>query len=131
MGSDMNRIVNVGVAARIGTYSDAIEISPGKRMLYASGTPGLSAETGQLPEAFAEQADLAWRNIKAILAEAEMRVEDIVKLTQYLIRREDLAAYRDIRSRHLGACRPASMLSFVPGLVWPNMLIELEVVAAK
>ena len=127
----MNRMVNAGVAARIGTYSDAVETAPGKRVLYTSGTPGLSAETGQLPETFAEQADLAWRNIKAILAEAGMGVEDIVKLTQYLIRREDLAAYRDIRSRHLGSCRPASMLSFVPGLVWPNMLIELEVVAAK
>ena len=127
----MNRMLNVGVAARIGTYSDAVEIAPGKRMLYVSGTPGLSAETGQLPETFVDQADLAWRNIKAILAEAGMSVEDIVKLTQYLIRRDDLAAYRDIRSRHLGTCRPASMLSFVPGLVWQNMLIELEVVAAK
>ena len=127
----MNRMLNVGVAARIGTYSDAVEIAPGKRMLYVSGTPGLSAETGQLPETFVDQADLAWRNIKAILAEAGMSVEDIVKLTQYLIRRDDLAAYRDIRSRHLGACRPASMLAFLPELVWPNMLIELEVVAAK
>ncbi len=127
----MNRTLSVGVAARIGTYSDAVEVAPGKRMLYVSGTPGISAETGQLPEAFVDQADLAWRNIKAILAEAGMSVEDIVKLTQYLIRRDDLAAYRDIRSRHLGTCRPASMLAFLPGLVWPNMLIELEVVAAK
>ncbi len=127
----MNRTLSVGVAARIGTYSDAVEVAPGKRMLYVSGTPGISAETGQLPEAFVDQADLAWRNIKAILAEAGMSVEDIVKLTQYLTRRDDLAAYRDIRSRHLGTCRPASMLAFLPGLVWPNMLIELEVVAAK
>ena len=127
----MNRMLNVGVAARVGTYSDAVEIAPGKRMLYVSGTPGLSAETGQIPDSFVDQADLAWRNIKAILAEAGMGVEDIVKLTQYLIRRDDLAAYRDIRSRHLGTCRPASMLAFLPELVWPNMLIELEVVAAK
>ena len=127
----MNRMLNVGVAARIGTYSDGVEIAPGKRMLYVSGTPGLSAETGLLPDTFVDQADLAWRNIKAILAEAGMSVEDIVKLTQYLIRRSDLTAYRDIRSCHLGTCRPASMLAFVPELVWPNMLIELEVVAAK
>jgi len=127
----MNRTLDVGVAARIGTYSDAVEIAPGKRVLYTSGTPGLNVETGQVPETFADQADLAWRNIKAILAEASMGVEDIVKLTQYLTRRDDLAAYRDIRSRHLGTCRPASMLTFVPELVWPNMLIELEVVAAK
>jgi len=127
----MNRQVNVGIAARIGTYSDAVEIAPGKRVLYASGTPGLDSSTGAIPESFADQADLAWRNIEAILSEADMSVEDIVKLTQYLIRRDDLAVYRDIRSRHLGTCRPASMLAFLPELVWPNMLIELEVVAAK
>ena len=57
-------------------------------------------------------------------------VEHIVKLTQHLVRREDLVAYRDIRARHLGDCEPASMLTFLPGLVWPEMLIELEVVAA-
>jgi enamine deaminase RidA (YjgF/YER057c/UK114 family) len=124
-------MLNVGVAARIGTYSDAVEIAPGKRVLYVSGTPGLSAETGQVPDTFVDQADLAWRNIKASLAKAGMSIEDIVKLTQYLIRRDDLAAYRDIRSRHLGTCHPASMLAFLPELVWPDMLIELEVVAAK
>ena len=127
----MNRMVNIGVAARIGKYSDAVEMAPGKRVLYVSGTPGLDAETGQIPESFVDQADLAWKNIKSILAEAGMSVEDIVKLTQYLIRRSDLLPYRDIRSRHLGNCRPASMLAFLPELVWPNMLIELEVVAAK
>jgi len=127
----MNRMVNVGVAARIGKYSDAVEMAPGERVLYVSGTPGLDAETGQIPESFVDQADLAWKNIKSILAEAGMSVEDIVKLTQYLIRRSDLLPYRDIRLRHLGNCRPASMLAFLPELVWPNMLIELEVVAAK
>ena len=127
----MNRMLNVGVSSRVGTYSDAVEVADGKRLVYVSGIPGLDAATGAIPDGFAEQAELAWKNIKAILSEAGMRVEDIVKLTQYLIRREDLAAYRDIRSRHLGACRPASLLAFLPELVWPNMLIELEVVAAK
>lgn len=60
-----------------------------------------------------------------------MGVSHIVKLTQTLTRREDLKAYRDIRNQVLGDARPASMLSFVSELVMPQMLIELEVVAAK
>jgi len=127
----MKRFVNVGVAARIGTYSDAVEVVDGRRVLYLSGTPGLEATSGTIPETFADQAELAWNNVKAILSDAGMEIEDIVKLTQYLVRREDLAAYRDVRTRHLGAHRPASMLAFLPELVWPNMLIELEVVAVK
>ena len=127
----MNRTVDAGVAARIGTYSDAVEIAPGKRLLFVSGTPGIDPASGRLPEGFVAQAEQAWRNIYAILAHAGMGVEDIVKLTQYLTRREDLAHYRDIRSRNLREHRPASMLMFVEELVWPDMLIELEVVAAQ
>ncbi len=127
----MNRSINAGVARHVGSYSDAVEINGARRIVYVSGTPGINSDSGKLPEGFAEQADLAWKNIIRILEEADMGVEDIVKLTQHLIRREDLAAYRDIRTKYLGKCAPASMLTFLPELVWPDMLIELEVVAAK
>lgn len=127
----MNRKHDAGVAKHIGTYSDAVEIGSAQRIIYVSGTPGIDADSGHLPDDFAEQADLAWRNVVNILKRADMGVEDIVKLTQHLIRREDLKIYREIRSRYLGTCAPASMLTLLPGLVWPNMLIELEVVAAK
>jgi len=127
----VNRTINAGVAHHVGSYSDAVEINGAKRIVYVSGTPGINSDSGKLPESFAEQADLAWKNIVQILSEADMGVEDIVKLTQHLIRREDLAGYRDIRTQYLGECAPASMLTFLPELVWPDMLIELEVVAAK
>ena len=127
----MNKKHSAGIARHIGTYSDAVEIVGAKRILYVSGTPGIEQDSGHLPDSFGEQADLAWQNIVRILQQANMGVEDIVKLTQHLIRREDMNAYRDIRSRYLGECAPASMLTLLPGLVWPNMLIELEVVAAK
>ena len=127
----MNKKHSAGIARHIGTYSDAVEIVDAKRILYVSGTPGIEQDSGHLPDGFVEQADLAWQNIVRILEETNMGVEDIVKLTQHLIRREDMKAYRDIRSRYLGECAPASMLTLLPGLVWPNMLIELEVVAAK
>jgi hypothetical protein len=58
-------------------------------------------------------------------------VDDIVKVTQYLTRAEDVKAYAQVRNRFLGAARPASMLLVVPQLVWPSLLAEVEVVAAK
>ena len=127
----MNTLRNVGVAARIGTYSDAVEVAPGARWLVAAGTPGVSSADGSMPADFAAQAELAWANVLRILGEADMGVNDIVKITQYLVRRSDLEAYRPIRSRFLGDARPASMLSFVSELVWPGMLFEIEVVAAR
>lgn len=126
----MNIARNAGISRHVGKYSDAVEVVSPQRTLYVSGTPGIDASSGSLPEDFAGQADLAWQNVIAILDAANMNVEHIVQLTQHLIRREDLAVYRDIRARYLGDCEPASMLTFLPELVWPNMLIELEVVAA-
>lgn len=126
----MNKAINVGVAAKLGKYSDAIEIGAGVRWLYTSGTPGLN-EDGSLPPDFETQAELAWKSIIAMLHAADMDVEDIVKINQSLLRREDLDSYRKIRHTYLGDTRPASMLSFISELVMPGMLIELEIVAAK
>jgi enamine deaminase RidA (YjgF/YER057c/UK114 family) len=36
-----------------------------------------------------------------------------------------------VRNRFLGAAKPASMLLVVPQLVWPSLLVEVEVIAAK
>lgn len=126
----MNKEINVGVAAKLGKYSDAIETSAGVRWLYSSGTPGLN-EDGSLPEDFETQARLAWNSIVAMLHAADMDVENIVKINQSMLRREDLDSYRKIRNEYLGEARPASMLSFISELVMPGMLIELEIVAAK
>lgn len=126
----MNKAINVGVAEKLGKYSDAIETSPGVRWLYTSGTPGLY-EDGTLPDDFESQATLAWKSIIAMLHAADMDVENIVKINQSLLRREDLDSYRKIRNTFLADARPASMLSFISELVMPGMLIELEIVAAK
>ena len=126
----MNVAVNVGVAAKLGKYSDAIQVNSGARWLYTSGTPGLN-EDGSLPADFETQARLAWQSIVAMLHAADMTVDDIVKINQSMLRREDLAAYRQIREEYLGNARPASMLSFINELVMPGMLIELEIIAAK
>ena len=59
----MNKAINVGVAEKLGKYSDAIQTKPGARWLYTSGTPGLN-EDGTLPADFESQARLAWKSIE-------------------------------------------------------------------
>ncbi len=60
-----------------------------------------------------------------------MTIADVVKVTQYLTRAEDIPAYGKVRSRFLGISRPASMLLVIPQLVRPEFLVEIEIVAAK
>lgn len=121
---------DAGVASQIGSYSDAVEAAPNLRWLMTSGTPGLSA-AGELPRDIVGQSDLAWQHVLAMLDQAGMTVGDIVKVTQYLTRADDIAAYAKVRARFLGDARPASMLLVVPQLVWPGFLLEVEVIAAK
>jgi len=122
--------IDLGVARQIGAYSDAVATRPNLRWLFTSGTPGLSI-AGDLPGDIVGQAELAWAHILAALAEAEMGVSDIVKVTQYLTHAEDIAAYAAVRAAVLGGARPAFMLLVVPQLVRPEFRLEIEVYAAK
>ncbi len=125
----MGNPINIGVAAKIGKYSDAVEITAGARQIHISGTPGID-RNGHVPESFEEQAHLAWRNLVEILAAAGMGVKNLIKINQYMVRTEDIAAYPPIRLEYLGDHRPASMLSVVSLLVRPNILFKIEAVAS-
>ena len=127
----MNQIVHdIGVANQIAAYSDAIEARPNLRWLLTSGIPGLSA-AGELPKDIAGQAEIAWEHVIRLLKRAGMTTTDLVKVTQYLTRAEDIPAYGKVRIRFLADARPASMLLVIPQLVRPEFLVEIEIIAAK
>jgi enamine deaminase RidA (YjgF/YER057c/UK114 family) len=122
--------VDVGVAKRIGTYSDAIVVQPNARWLFSAGTPGMAPD-GTTPAGITAQAEQAWKNIIAMLEQAGMTVHDLVKVTHYLVRNEDIPPYVAVRAKYLGEARPASMLLVVPALVRPEFLVEIEAIAAR
>jgi enamine deaminase RidA (YjgF/YER057c/UK114 family) len=118
------------VAAPFGPYSHAVEVPEGSRLLYISGEVGVLLD-GTVPETIEAQAEACWRNIIAILAEAGMGVQDLVKITTYLVRPEDVAAAGAARAKHFGDARPGSATIIVKALVNPAWLIEIEAVAAS
>ena len=122
--------IDVGVAAKIGTYSDAMLVQPNLRWLITAGTPGMAPD-GTTPKGITAQAEQAWKNVIAMLEQAGMTVHDLVKVTHYLISADDIKPYVEVRKRFLGDARPASMLLVVPALVRPEFLCEIEAYAAK
>jgi enamine deaminase RidA (YjgF/YER057c/UK114 family) len=58
-------------------------------------------------------------------------IKDLVKVTSFLTRPGDVPAYGKIRDRFLGDMRPATTLLVVQALARPNLLIEVEAIAAK
>jgi enamine deaminase RidA (YjgF/YER057c/UK114 family) len=114
--------------APLGAYSNGISTPAGGRWLHVAGQVGIGPD-GNLAEGFEAQAEAAWRNLVAVLADAGMTAADLVKVTHYLVRGEDLPAYNPVRLRHLGAARPASTLVVVAALARPEWRIEVEAVA--
>ncbi|WP_188192213.1 RidA family protein [Nonomuraea sp. SYSU D8015] len=69
-------------------------------------------------------------NVRLILAAVGGRLDDIVSMTIYFLRREDLPGIQRVRSRHFSpGSAPASVLIQVPGLVLPEFLVELVPIA--
>jgi 2-iminobutanoate/2-iminopropanoate deaminase len=121
--------IYTGVAHQIGHYADAYRVPAGYELIFVSGTPGLTAD-GARPDDFSEEARQAWRNVQSALENAGAALGDIVSVRQWLTDADDLAAYVAVRAQVL-THEPAFMLAIVSGLVWPNLRIEIEVVAAR
>jgi len=118
------------IAAPIGTYSHGIEVPPNTRLLYVAGQVAVRKD-GSVPATIEEQTVVAWENVAATLADAGMKVSDIVKVNQYLTDPAHFPGYAAARRRFLGDHRPASTLVMISALVKPEFLVEVEVVAAK
>ena len=110
-------------------YSQAVEAPADARWLYISGQVGAKPD-GTILRGFEAQATQCWQNIIAILADAGMGIHDLVKITTYLVRPEDIAAAGAARAKHFGDARPGSATIIVKALVNPAWLIEIEAVAA-
>ena len=65
-----------------------------------------------------------------MLAAARMTPADIVKLTSYVVGAQDLDALYAARRRRLAGCAPASTVIVVEALAYPELLVEIEAVAA-
>lgn len=118
------------VAPPFSAYSHAVEIPAGARMLYVSGQLGVAAD-GTVPDDFAAQADQAFRNVLAILDAAGMSAADLVRVNTFLVNSADIAAYREVRDRHLAGHEAASTMIVISALAQPRFRIEVEAVAAK
>ena len=126
----MQRYNPASIAPPVGAYSHGVAHAANAQVLHVSGQVGIAPD-GTLGEDMAAQSRIVWDNIAAILADAGMGLEHLVKVTAYLTDAEDLPAYGAVRSAVLGDLRPCSTLVIVKALVKPEWKVEVEVVAAK
>jgi len=118
------------ISAPIGQYSHAAEFPTAARSVHIAGQFGLEKD-GTTPPNFSAQAEIVWSNISEILHDADMECSDIVKVNTYLVDVSDLAESSKVRIKYLGEHAPAATTVIVAGLLRPEWLIEVEVIAAK
>ncbi len=117
------------IAAAFSSYSLGVEAPAQARWLHVSGQVGVAPD-GALAEGPEAQMETAFRNLLAILDSAGMGPHDLVKVTVFLTRAEDVGRYRGVRDRMLAGATPASTLLVVSALAHPDWLVEIEAIAA-
>lgn len=114
--------------AAIGPYSQAIQTGD---LLFISGQLGLNPETGKLAgKTVEEQCRQSFANIKAILAEAGMTMDNVVKCIVYLTNMGDFASVNKIYAEQFSAPFPARC-AFAVSALPAGGVIEIEVTASK
>ena len=112
-----------------GRYSQAVEVRPGARYLFIAGQIGVTPDGTVLPT-FEEQCHQIYRNILALLAEANMRPTDIVKMTVFLNDPSLSPVHGKIRAEYLGDHMPAST-AVGARTINPAWQLEVEAIAAS
>ena len=98
----------------IGPYSQGV-ISGG--FLFCSGQIALDPETGEIVEGdVAAQTERVLQNLIAVLREAKMGPENVVKTTVYLADMADFPKMNEVYGRYLGAKPPARTTIAAAGL---------------
>lgn len=96
--------------------------------VHVSGTTGYDYARMAIAEGVVEQCEQAFRNIAAALADAGASMDDVVRVTFIVPRREDWEPCWPVTRRWLGQARPAATLLHA-GLQTEAMRIEIEVTA--
>lgn len=120
-----------GIAPPAAMYSHSVQIPPNARWLYTAGQVGTRPD-GSIPEGFEAQHEQIWANTLAILADAGMGPENIVRLNVYSTDPDGLKYVRAHRAKYLKPEHiPASTWVVVSKLANPQWVVEMETIAAK
>jgi 2-iminobutanoate/2-iminopropanoate deaminase len=115
--------------APIGPYNQAIRTG---NMLFISGQVAINPATGEVEAKDVQgEAHQVMKNLKAILAEAGMSFEHVVKTTIFLSDMSLFASVNEIYAQYLeGTSYPARETVAVKGLP-KNVHVEISMIAAQ
>ncbi|MDE6415722.1 MAG: RidA family protein [Duncaniella sp.] len=124
----MKKVIATKAApAAIGPYSQAIDLG---NMVYCSGQIPINPATGEIPEGIKAQTAQAIANVKAILAEAGLTIDNVVKTTVFLADMSLFGEMNEVYGAEFTEPYPARSAVAVRELP-KQVLVEVEVIAAR
>ena len=123
----MKKVISTSKApAAIGPYSQAIQVGS---LVYTSGQIPIDPATGMFVEGgIKEQTRQSLLNVKAILEEAGLTMNDVVKTTVFMADMNDFADMNAVYAEFFSEPYPARSAVAVKTLP-KGALVEIEVVA--
>jgi reactive intermediate/imine deaminase len=111
-------------------YTHIVEVTGPNRTIYISGQIAYDKD-GKLVGGgdMKAQAEQVFKNLEAALTAAGATFADVVKMNSYITDMSKVQAVRDVRAKYYTTAAPASTFVEVKGLVRPELLLEIEVVA--
>ena len=111
-------------------YTHIVEVTGPNRTIYISGQIAFDKD-GKVVGAgdMKAQAEQVFKNLETALTAAGATFSDVVKMNSYITDMSNVQAVRDVRARYFKDATPASTFVEVKGLVRPDLLLEIEVVA--
>ena len=121
------QIATTAAPAAIGPYSQAIDLG---NMVFISGQIPVNPANGEIPEGIKAQTAQSISNIKAILAEAGLTIDNVVKTTVFLA---DMSLFTDLNEVYGEAfTAPYPARSAVAVRELPKqVLVEIETIAVR
>ncbi|MDE5642660.1 MAG: RidA family protein [Muribaculaceae bacterium] len=124
----MKKVISTTAApGAIGPYSQAIDTGT---FVFASGQIPINPATGEVVSGIKAQTEQAIANATAILNEAGLTLDNVVKTTVYLADMNDFAAMNEVYGNAFTAPYPARSAVAVRELP-KKVLVEIEVLAVR
>jgi len=113
-------------------FTNVVEVPAGTDLVFVSGLTAQGPD-GVAPKDAQGQAQAVFRNLRTALAARGLTPADVIQVRGFLVDiQTSLPAYRQAAGDFFGATPPpASTVVGVAGLVRPDLLLEVELIAAR
>ena len=116
--------ININGLSNLGPYSQAVQV---QNTFYFSGQLGIDFTTNQMAPDVKTQTKQALQNIKLLLDENDLKIDNIAKATIFVNDINDFDAINQVYAEFMNGHAPARSLVQVAAIP-KNALVEIEVI---